>query len=82
MGQGGNNALLAEEINDHAFEYINGLVNEGFMPLGVVYMNFVGTPTVTFDREYNVYGERLPALIMSNNFKFPLLTTQSTQGGN
>lgn len=82
MGQGGNNALLAEEINDHAFEYINGLVNEGFMPLGVVYMNFVGTPTVTFDREYNVYGERLPALIMSNNFKFPLLTIQSTQGGN
>lgn len=82
MGQGGNNALLAEEINDHAFEYITGLVNEGFMPLGVVYMNFVGTPTVTFDREYNVYGERLPALIMSNNFKFPLLTIQSTQGGN
>ena len=82
FGQGGNNALLAEEINDHAFEYINGLVNEGFMPLGVVYMNFVGTPTVTFDREYNVYGERLPALIMSNNFKFPLLTIQSTQGGN
>lgn len=81
-GQGGNNALLAEQINIHALEYINGLVNEGFMPLGVVYLNFAGTDQVTFDRTYNVYGERLPGIIMSNNFKFPLLTIQSTQGGN
>ncbi len=81
LGQGGNNALLAEQINGYAAELIYGLVNEGRTPLGVVYMNFAGEDAVTFNgRSYNVNGVRLPSLIMSNNFKFPLATSNSTSG--
>ena len=81
LGQGGNNALLAEQINGYAAELIYGLVNEGRTPLGVVYMNFAGEDAVTFNgHSYNVNGVRLPSLIMSNNFKFPLATSNSTSG--
>ena len=81
LGQGGNNALLAEQINGYAAELIYGVVNEGRTPLGVVYMNFAGEDAVTFNgRSYNVNGVRLPSLIMSNNFKFPLATSNSTSG--
>lgn len=81
LGQGGNNALLAEQINGYAAGLIYGLVNEGRTPLGVVYMNFAGEDAVTFNgRSYNVNGVRLPSLIMSNNFKFPLATSGSTSG--
>lgn len=76
-GEGGNNALFAEEINDYAVTQISSLVNEGRTPLGVVYMNFAGTDLVTFDRAYNVHGIALPALIMSNNFKFALATSSN-----
>lgn len=81
LGQGGNNALLAEQINGYAAELIYGLVNEGRTPLGVVYMNFAGEDAVIFNgRSYKVNGVRLPSLIMSNNFKFPLATSNSTSG--
>lgn len=78
LGQGGNNALAAEEINGEAGDLIYNLVNEGRTPLGVVYMNFAGTNEVQFDRTYAVNGVRLPSLIMSNNFKFALATSSDT----
>lgn len=78
LGQGGNNALAAEEINRDAGNLIYNLVNEGRTPLGVVYMNFAGTDQVQFDRIYKVNGVRLPSLIMSNNFKFALATSSDT----
>lgn len=75
MGNGGNNALLAEQINGYASDVIYNLVDEGRTPLGVVYMNFAGEDQVTFNgRTYNVNGNNLPSLIMSNNFKFELET--------
>lgn len=77
LGQGGNNALAAEQINGYAANLIYNLVNEGRTPLGVVYMNFAGVDRVSFDREYNVNGVRLPSLIMSNNFKFALATSSN-----
>lgn len=81
-GEGGNNALAAEQINGYAADLIYGLVNEGRTPLGVVYMNFAGTNTVHFDRDYTVNGVRLPSLIMSNNFKFPLATSSDSSTTN
>lgn len=78
LGQGGNNALAAEQINGDAADLIYGLVNEGRTPLGVVYMNFAGVDQVTFGgRTYNVNGIRLPSLIMTNNFKFALATSSN-----
>lgn len=74
-GQGGNNALLAEKINPQALAKIYNMVDEGRAPLGVVYMNFAGTDEVTMGgHPYNVYGTQLPAIIISNNFKFALET--------
>ena len=74
-GQGGNNALLAEKINPQALTKIYNMVDEGRAPLGVVYMNFAGTDEVTMGgHPYNVYGTQLPAIIISNNFKFALET--------
>ena len=74
-GQGGNNALLAEKINPQALTKIYNMVDEGRAPLGVVYMNFAGTDKVIMGgHPYNVYGTQLPAIIISNNFKFALET--------
>ena len=76
MGQGGNNALLAEKINPEVARTIYNLVNEGRTPLGVVYINFAGVDEVTFNgRTYKVSGNQLPSMIMSNNFKFALKTS-------
>lgn len=76
MGQGGNNALLAEKINPEVARTIYNLVNEGRTPLGVVYINFAGVDDVTFNgRTYNVSGNQLPSMIVSNNFKFALKTS-------
>lgn len=78
LGQGGNNALAAEQINGYAADLIYDLVNEGRTPLGVVYMSFAGEDAVTFGgRSYNVNGIRLPSLIMTNNFKFALATSSN-----
>lgn len=77
-GQGGNNALLAEKINGYAANLIYNLVDEGRTPLGVVYMNFAGEDKVKFgETTYVVDGVNLPSLIMSNNFKFALATSEA-----
>lgn len=82
-GQGGNNALLASQINPYAETEIRRFVNEGRTPLGIVYMSFAGTPTVTFNNvDYTVNGTTLPALIVANNFKFALATSKTAQQGN
>ena len=83
VGNGGNNALLAEQINPYAESEIRRFVNDGRTPLGIVYMSFAGTPTVTFNNvDYDVNGTTLPALIVANNFKFALATSKTAQQGN
>lgn len=83
VGNGGNNALLAQEINPYAESEIRRFVNEGRTPLGIVYMSFAGTPTVDFNNvNYDVNGTTLPALIVANNFKFALATSKNAQQGN
>lgn len=82
-GQGGNNALLAQEINPYAESEIRRFVNDGRTPLGIVFMSFAGTQTVDFgSTSYTVNGETLPALIVANNFKFALATSKNAQQGN
>lgn len=82
-GQGGNNALLAQEINPYAESEIRRFVNDGRTPLGIVFMSFAGTQTVDFgSTSYTVNGETLPALIVANNFKFALVTSKNAQQGN
>lgn len=83
VGNGGNNALLAEQINPYAESEIRRFVNDGRTPLGIVYMSFAGTPTVDFGgTTYDVNGTTLPALIVANNFKFALATSKTAQQGN
>lgn len=83
VGNGGNNALLAQEINPYAESEIRRFVNDGRTPLGIVYMSFAGTQAVDFGgTTYTVYGETLPALIVANNFKFALATSKTAQQGN
>lgn len=83
VGNGGNNALLAQEINPYAESEIRRFVNDGRTPLGIVYMSFAGTPTVDFGgTTYDVNGTTLPALIVANNFKFALATSKTAQQGN
>lgn len=83
LGNGGNNALLAQEINPYAESEIRRFVNDGRTPLGIVYMSFAGTPTVDFNgTTYTVNGTTLPALIVANNFKFALATSKTAQQGN
>lgn len=83
VGNGGNNALLAKEINPYAESEIRRFVNDGRTPLGIVYMSFAGTPTVTFNNvDYDVNGTTLPAIIVANNFKFALATSKTAQQGN
>lgn len=83
VGNGGNNALLAQEINPYAESEIRRFVNDGRTPLGIVYMSFAGTPTVDFGgTTYTVNGTTLPALIVANNFKFALATSKTAQQGN
>lgn len=82
-GQGGNAALLAQNINPEAERLIRLFVNDGRTPLGIVYMSFAGTPTVDFGgTTYTVNGTTLPALIVANNFKFALATSKTAQQGN
>lgn len=83
MGNGGNNALLASQMNPYAEDQIRRFVNDGRTPLGIVFMSFVGTDEVRFgNHTYNVQGNTLPALIVANNFKFALATSKNAQQGN
>ena len=75
LGQGGNTAYFAEIINPKATDLIHDLVNEGRTPLGIVYMNFAGVDEATVGgKTYNVTGIQLPSLVITNNFKFALVT--------
>ena len=79
-GQGGNTAAFAAEFNPVAVNAVNNMVNNGRVPLGLVFQNFVGVSNVTAGddhRNYNVYGLRLPGLVMANNFMFTLETRDS-----
>lgn len=83
VGNGGNNALLASQINPYAESEIRRFVNDGRTPLGIVYMSFAGTQAVEFNgTTYTVNGTTLPALIVANNFKFALATSKTAQQGN
>ena len=83
VGNGGNNALLASQINPYAESEIRRFVNDGRTPLGIVYMSFAGTQAVEFNgTPYTVNGTTLPALIVANNFKFALATSKTAQQGN
>ena len=76
-GQGGNTAEFAEKFNPVALNAVYNMVNTGRVPLGLVFMNFAGVDQVRAgndNRTYQVYGERLPGLVMANNFMFPLET--------
>lgn len=78
-GQGGNTVAFAQEFNQRAMTAIYEMVNEGRVPLGVVLTNFAGSEQVEIDgRNYDVYGETLPSIIMSNNFMFTLDTKEGT----
>lgn len=71
--EGGNTALLAQYVNHSIGDYVYKMVESGRAPLGIIYMNFAGTEQVTLgNKTYNVYGETIPALLISHNFKFPL----------
>ncbi|WP_308755764.1 hypothetical protein [uncultured Bacteroides sp.] len=79
LGQGGNTVVFAQEFNQRAMTAIYEMVNEGRVPLGVVLTNFAGSEQVEIDgRNYDVYGETLPSIIMSNNFMFTLDTKEGT----
>lgn len=83
LGKGGNNALLAQYMNPYAESEIRRFVNGGRTPLGIVFMSFAGEPTVEFNSTtYTVNGTTLPALIVANNFKFALATSETAQQGN
>lgn len=83
MGQGGNPALFASKINPEARDLIYNLVKEGRTPLGIVYMNYAGTNNVEIaGHSYDVQGISLPSLIMSNNFKFPLVRKSTSSNNN
>ena len=80
LGNGGNNALLAQYMNPYAESEIRRFVNDGRTPLGIVYMSFAGTQAVEFNSTtYTVNGTTLPALIVANNFKFALATKAQAQ---
>lgn len=80
LGNGGNNALLAQYMNPYAEDKIRRFVNDGRTPLGIVFMSFAGTQTVDFNGvTYTVNGTTLPALIVANNFKFALATKAQAQ---
>lgn len=76
-GNGGNTGEFAERFNSKALNAMYNMVNNGRVPVGIVFMNFAGVNEVEIGgKTYQVYGDRLPALIMANNFMFPLETTK------
>lgn len=76
-GEEGNQALFSQEVNKEANDLIYNFVNEGRTPLGIVYMNYAGLDKITIGtKTYEVKSVTLPSLIISNNFKFPLIKKQ------
>lgn len=78
MGNGGNTGEFAQRFNPKALNAVYEMVNDGRVPIGLVFMNFAGVSEVEIGgTTYQVYGDRLPALIMANNFMYPLETAPS-----
>lgn len=76
-GNGGNTGEFAERFNPKALNAVHKMVNDGRVPIGIVFMNFAGVNDVEIGgKTYQVYGDRLPALIMANNFMYPLETVK------
>lgn len=78
-GNGGNTMLFAQLFNSDATQAFSDMVENGRVPLGIVFMNFAGVSSVSNGtHSYNVQGIRLPGLIMANNFLFELKTASSS----
>lgn len=77
-GNGGNTMLFAQLFNADATQAFSDMVENGRVPLGIVFMNFAGVSSVSNGtNSYDVQGIRLPGLIMANNFLFELKTASS-----
>lgn len=77
-GNGGNTMLFAQLFNADATQAFSDMVENGRVPLGVVFMNFAGVSSVSNGtNSYDVQGIRLPGLVMANNFLFELKTASS-----
>ena len=73
-GQGGNMPAYANYVNNALSEFIlNGMKDENgedkLGSLGIVIIDYAGLSDYNGTR---VYGERIPQVIIDNNFKFPL----------
>lgn len=81
LGQGGNTVVFAQQFNKKATNAVYNMVDEGRVPMGIVFMNFAGTEFIEINgKTYEVFGETLPSLVMSNNFMFPLETGPGEDG--
>ena len=73
-GQGGNMPAYANYVNNAMSDFIlNGMKdeqgNDKLGSLGIVVIDYAGLENYNGTR---VYGERIPQVIIDNNFKFPL----------
>lgn len=81
-GQGGNMPAYANYVNNALSEFIlNGMKDENgedkLGSLGIVIIDYAGLSDYNGTR---VYGERIPQVIIDNNFKFPLREHNTTTG--
>jgi hypothetical protein len=93
-GMGGDMAGLAGDLNTYMYEALIAAEQEHKQgPLGLIVMNYIGAKAGDFDNSdyYNVDGRdaawaakaeiasrELPNMIVMNNFKFPLSTSDGT----
>lgn len=78
-GQGGNMPAYANYVNNAMSDFIlNGMKDEQgkdkLGSLGIVVIDYAGLETYNNTR---VYGERIPQVVIDNNFKFPLRENNS-----
>lgn len=79
IGQGGNTVTFAEHFNITALDAVYHMVEDGRVPLGIVFMNFAGLDDVVINGTgHNVHGASLPSTVMSNNFMFSMKTGTTT----
>lgn len=79
-GQGGNMPAYANYVNNAMSDFIlNGMKdeqgNDKLGSLGIVVIDYAGLENYNGTR---VYGERIPQVIIDNNFKFPLREENSS----
>lgn len=75
-GQGGDMVQYAHDINYEMSDYILNSLSE-YGSLGIVIMDYAGTEEYEGTR---VYGERIPQVVIDNNFRFAL--DKRPSGGN